>query len=89
MHRLGIMPRRLLCEAVSSPPGETGLGSQKSIENTPGASGKTMAERKRTCKSVEQEENHDTKKARAGRGHETRWEISIVCGLSIKDNRTL
>jgi hypothetical protein len=27
--------KRLLCEAVSSPPEETGLGSQKSIENTP------------------------------------------------------
>jgi hypothetical protein len=30
-----------------------------------------------------------TKKARACREHETKWEISIVCGLSIKDNRTL
>jgi hypothetical protein len=35
MHRLGITSQRLLCEAVSSPPEETGLGSQKSIENTP------------------------------------------------------
>jgi len=28
-----------------------------------------------TCNSVEQEENH--KKAHAGRGQETKWEISI------------
>ena len=38
MHRPGIVPQRLLCEAVSSPPGETGLGSQKSIETTLGQS---------------------------------------------------
>jgi hypothetical protein len=86
MHRLGIVPQRLLREAVSSLPGETGLGSQKSIKNTLCARGKTRAERKGLANLWSRKKI--AKKVRACRGHETRWEMLIVCGLSIKDNWT-
>jgi hypothetical protein len=80
------MPQRLLREAVSSPTGETGLGSQKASK-TP-LPGEKRGRSKKGLANLWSRKKI-TKKARACREHETRWETSIVCGLSIKDNRTL
>jgi hypothetical protein len=63
-----------LIERLSSHPGETGHASQKKHRNTPGAREKSRANQKKLGQSVEQAENH--KKARAGRGLETTWEIN-------------
>jgi hypothetical protein len=46
-------------EAVSSHSGETGLESQKNIETPPVPEKNPRRTEKRTCKSVEQEENHE------------------------------
>jgi hypothetical protein len=61
-------------EAMSSHPGETRLASQKSIETPP----VPKKNQRRTEKGLANLWSREkiTKKARAGRGQETKWEMS-------------
>jgi hypothetical protein len=61
-------------EEVSSHPGETGHSSQKKHRNTPGAREKSRANWKKTLAN-QWNRKKITKKAHAGRGQETKWEI--------------
>jgi hypothetical protein len=63
-----------------------GVGSQKWHRNGPVPENNRNGLEKRSCKPVEQEENHE--KGHAGRGLETIWEMSVELlreGSSIKE----
>lgn len=69
-------------EALSSPPGETGLGNPKASKTPP----VPEEERERSGKGLANlwSRKKITKRAYACRGQETQWEISIARGLSIR-----